>query len=180
MSYLFCLETGGADQPGWLWCGTIPGALFLSKDHGEFVGAQRAAVGPAAAQGLDGRRVRRRRRRLDLRRSAPVGPSDHRRLHRRRLDQRRRRRILARLGRGMYADYFPPERRHDPEVQDMHRLVQCPPRPTRCGCSTTTACSARPTRRAPGRRSPRSARRSSASRWRCIRAIRTPRGSCPA
>ena len=35
MSYLFCLETAGADRPGWLWCGTIPGALFLSKDHGE-------------------------------------------------------------------------------------------------------------------------------------------------
>ena len=25
----------------------------------------------------------------------------------------------------MYAEYFPPERRHDPEVQDIHRLVQC-------------------------------------------------------
>src|SRR4051794_16445148 len=25
VSYIFCLETGGADQPGWLWCGTIPG-----------------------------------------------------------------------------------------------------------------------------------------------------------
>ena len=35
VSYLFCLETGGADEPGWLWCGTIPGALFLSKDQGE-------------------------------------------------------------------------------------------------------------------------------------------------
>ena len=33
VSYLFCLETGGADHPGWLWCGTIPGALFLSPDH---------------------------------------------------------------------------------------------------------------------------------------------------
>src|ERR1700761_4790577 len=35
VSYLFCLEIAGADQPGWIWCGTVPGALFLSKDHGE-------------------------------------------------------------------------------------------------------------------------------------------------
>ena len=35
VSYLFCLETGGDAQPGWIWCGTIPGALFLSQDHGE-------------------------------------------------------------------------------------------------------------------------------------------------
>ena len=35
VSYLFCLETGGGDERGWLWCGTIPGALFVSKDHGE-------------------------------------------------------------------------------------------------------------------------------------------------
>ena len=35
LSYVFCLETGSAEQPGWLWCGTIPGALFLSKDHGD-------------------------------------------------------------------------------------------------------------------------------------------------
>jgi len=30
---------------------------------------------------------------------------------------------------GMYADYNPPERRHLPESQDIHRLVQCPAAP---------------------------------------------------
>jgi hypothetical protein len=34
VSYLFCLETGGTNQPGMIWCGTIPGALFVSNDHG--------------------------------------------------------------------------------------------------------------------------------------------------
>src|SRR5579871_4185643 len=35
VSYLFCLEPGGAEQEGWIWCGTIPAGLFLSKDRGE-------------------------------------------------------------------------------------------------------------------------------------------------
>lgn len=32
---LWVLETGGADQPGVLWAGTIPGGLFRSEDRGE-------------------------------------------------------------------------------------------------------------------------------------------------
>lgn len=31
---VWSLETGGADQPGLLWCGTIPGGLFRSTDSG--------------------------------------------------------------------------------------------------------------------------------------------------
>ena len=29
------LAAGGPDQPGWIWAGTAPGGLFLSKDRGE-------------------------------------------------------------------------------------------------------------------------------------------------
>lgn len=32
---LWSLESGGAGEPGRLWCGTIPGGLFRSEDHGE-------------------------------------------------------------------------------------------------------------------------------------------------
>jgi photosystem II stability/assembly factor-like uncharacterized protein len=32
---IWCLETGGDDQPGLLWAGTMPGGLFRSEDHGE-------------------------------------------------------------------------------------------------------------------------------------------------
>jgi hypothetical protein len=35
VSYLFCLEPGTASQPGLLWCGTIPGALFRSTNCGD-------------------------------------------------------------------------------------------------------------------------------------------------
>ncbi len=32
---IWIMTAGGADQPGVLWAGTLPGALFKSKDHGE-------------------------------------------------------------------------------------------------------------------------------------------------
>ena len=32
---IWALEPGGVDQPNWLWAGTIPGGLFLSKDRGD-------------------------------------------------------------------------------------------------------------------------------------------------
>lgn len=31
---IWSLEAGGVDQPGMLWCGTIPGGLFRSEDGG--------------------------------------------------------------------------------------------------------------------------------------------------
>ena len=34
LSEIWALETGGDDQPGVLWCGTIPGGLFRSQDAG--------------------------------------------------------------------------------------------------------------------------------------------------
>jgi hypothetical protein len=32
-------------------------------------------------------------------------------------------------GKGMYAEFMPPERRDDPNIQDVHRLAQCASRP---------------------------------------------------
>ena len=32
---IWTIESGGADKPGVLWCGTIPGGLFKSSDRGE-------------------------------------------------------------------------------------------------------------------------------------------------
>ena len=42
LEQIWALTPGGDDQPGRLWCGTIPGGLFKSDDHGEswsFVGS---------------------------------------------------------------------------------------------------------------------------------------------
>ena len=32
---IWALQAGGADEPGVIWCGTLPGGLFRSTDHGE-------------------------------------------------------------------------------------------------------------------------------------------------
>ncbi len=129
VSYLFCLETGGAEQPGWLWCGTIPGALFLSKDHGQSWTLNQALWD------------------LPQRKDWMGGGFDDAGVASICVDPRRSDHMTIGVSTGgvwissdggaswggsadgMYADYFPPERRHDPEVQDIHRLVQCPAAP---------------------------------------------------
>ncbi len=32
---IWALRAGGSDEPGVLWCGTLPGGLFRSTDHGQ-------------------------------------------------------------------------------------------------------------------------------------------------
>jgi hypothetical protein len=129
VSYIFCLETGGKDQPGWIWCGTMPGGLFLSKDHGDSwtlnealwnVPQRKEWVGGGFDEpGID---------------SICVDPRDSRHIS-----------LAVSTGGvwatrdggesweisadGMYAEYMPPQRRHDPTVQDVHRMVQCPAAP---------------------------------------------------
>jgi hypothetical protein len=129
VSYLFCLEPGSVTQPGWIWCGTIPGALFLSKDSGESWSINEPLWNLPERQywmggGFDDAGVA----------SICVDPrdTDHMTLGvstggvwisndggaswRGSVD-------------GMYADYAPPEHRHQPAAQDIHRLVQCPAAP---------------------------------------------------
>ena len=181
VSYLFCLETGWRRPAGLALVRHDPRRAVPVEGPRRVLDAERGAVEPAAAQGLDGRRVRRRRASP---RSASIraGPAHHhRRLHRRRLDHRRWRRDLARLGRWDVCRLLPAER------APRARGAGHPP-PGAVPRGAGHAVGAAPQRRVPlhrcargpGRRSPRSARRSSASRWRCIRTIPTRRGSCPA
>jgi hypothetical protein len=125
VSYLFCLEAGGADQPGWLWCGTIPGALFLSTDHGESWTLNQALWD------------------LPERKDWMGGGFDQAGVASICVDPRNSARITVGVStggvwssddggarwhaasEGMHAEYFPPPRNHAPEVQDIHRLVQC-------------------------------------------------------
>jgi hypothetical protein len=129
VSYIFCLETGGPDQPGWIWCGTMPGGLFLSKDHGESwtlnealwnVPQRKQWVGGGFDEpGID---------------SICVDPRDSGRIS---LAVSTGGVWVTRDGGeswhvssdGMYAEYMPPQRRYDPTMQDVHRMVQCPAAP---------------------------------------------------
>jgi hypothetical protein len=129
VSYLFCLETGGATQPGWIWCGTIPGALFLSQNHGETWALNQALWD------------------LPQRKDWMGGGFDDAGVASICIDPRDAAHVTVGVSTGgvwttedagahwhaasdgMRADYFPPPRDHAPEVQDIHRLVQCPASP---------------------------------------------------
>jgi hypothetical protein len=128
---VWALEPGGPDQEGLLWCGTIPGALFRSDDHGEswrwvkslwdHPSRKRWMGGGADWPGIH---------------SICVDPRDSN---------------TVRLGvscggvwrtrdcgetweltaNGMRAEFLPPEQQGDPEIQDAHMLVQSPSAPDR-------------------------------------------------
>ena len=125
LQLLWALETGGKHEPGRLWAGTIPGGLFRSDDHGaswQLVKSlwDRPERANWMGGGYDQPGIH----------SICVDPRDPRVL-----------RVAVSCGgvwrsrdggvswevtaRGMYADFMPPERREDPTIQDVHRMVQC-------------------------------------------------------
>lgn len=125
LKLLWSLEPGGADEPGRLWAGTIPGGLFRSDDAGESWHLVESLWRlPQRSQwfggGYDQPGIH----------SICVDPRDSRRL-----------RIAISCGGvwqsgdagdswtlsadGMHAAYMPPELRDDPNIQDPHRMVQC-------------------------------------------------------
>lgn len=128
---IWALQAGGADEPGVLWCGTIPGGLFRSTDHGEtwelvrslwdHPGRRRWMGGGADLPGLhsivvdprDARRVWVAVSTGGIWFTADAGAS------------------WTQRGEGMRADHVPPELTHDPIAQDVHCLAQCPAAPER-------------------------------------------------
>lgn len=125
LQQIWSLETGGDDEPGALWAGTIPGGLFRSDDGGDSWTLMRALWdrperrewngGGYDAPGIHSVLV-------DPRDSAHVtiGVSSGG------VWQTRDRGETWRLSAdGMIADYMPPERSGEGNVQDPHRVVQC-------------------------------------------------------
>ena len=122
---IWAMEAGGADQPGVLWCGTIPGGLFRSENGGMDWELNRplwdrAERGKWFGGGYDSPGIH----------SICVDPRDS---------------AVVRVGvscggvwatndggenweckaHGMHAAYMPPEQAGDPDIQDPHRMVQC-------------------------------------------------------
>jgi hypothetical protein len=129
VSLIWALEPGGRDQPGRLWCGTIPGGLFKSDDRGESWELVRSLwEDPGRLEWFGGG--------ADL-------PGIHSIL----VDPRNAQRVSVGVScggvwvsgddgaswtcraQGMRAAYMPPERAMDPGIQDPHRVVQCRERP---------------------------------------------------
>lgn len=122
---IWALESGGADEPGVLWCGTIPGGLFRSEDGG---------LSWRLVEGLWNRPERS---------GWFGGGADWPGLHTILVDPRDSRRVLVAIscggvwetrdsgstweliGSGLVADFMPPEGREDPNVQDVHRMHWC-------------------------------------------------------
>lgn len=123
------LQAGGADQPGRIWCGTLPGGLFRSDDRGESWTLNRALWDMPERLEWFG------------------GGADWPGIHSVVLDPRDARRFhvgvscggawyteddgatWANRAHGMRAEYMPPERAGDPNIQDPHLVVRCPGAP---------------------------------------------------
>lgn len=128
---MWALEPGHADQPGLLWCGTIPGGLFRSLDNGatwELVrslwdhplrkqwfggGAEFPGIHSICIHPQDPRRLAIAISCGGVWHSADLGESWE--LH----------------GQGLRAAYVPPEKAMETIVQDPHLMVQCPAQPER-------------------------------------------------
>lgn len=126
LKLIWCLEGAGADRTGELWCGTIPGGLFRSRDRGESWQLVESLWNHPSRKSWFG------------------GGADYPGIHSILVDPRDSQRVLVGVScggvwettdggdswqvraQGMRADFMPPERAGDPEIQDPHRVVACP------------------------------------------------------
>lgn len=122
---IWSLETGGTDQDGVLWCGTVPGGLFRSEDLGQSWQLVRSLWD------------------RDERRKWFGGGLDYPGIHSICVDPRDAQHVRVAVScggvwttrnggetwactaDGMRADYMPPELAGDPNIQDPHCMVQC-------------------------------------------------------
>jgi hypothetical protein len=128
---IWSMEAGGVDEPGTLWCGTIPGGLFRSVDSGKTWDLNRPLWDMPERGKWFG------------------GGYDYPGIHSISVDPRDSRRVVISVscggvwetldgggswrlvGQGLVADYMPPELAGDPAIQDPHRVVHCPAVPSR-------------------------------------------------
>lgn len=125
LAEIWSMENGGHDHPNVLWCGTIPGAVYRSEDRG---------TSWQLVQSLWDRPERR---------EWFGGGKDQSGVHSICVDPRNGNHIRIGIScggvwetrdgglnweirtNGMRAEYMPPERQFDGNIQDPHRLVQC-------------------------------------------------------
>lgn len=129
LKQIWSLETGGPDEAGVLWAGTLPGGLFRSADRG------------GSWTLIDSLWNRPERKKWF------GGGFDYPGIHSVAVDPRNPRHLLVAVScagvwrtedggdsweiasHGMFAAYMPPEMKDDPNIQDPHRMVRCAARP---------------------------------------------------
>lgn len=135
LNQIWALEAGGPDQPGLVWAGSLPAALFRNDRDGE--------GDWALVEGLWN---------LPDRAKWFGGGTDDTALHTICVDPRNSSHIVIAIScggvwrsqdagaswtcrsKGLFAEYMPPERREDPAIQDPHRIVQCRGKPDHFWC----------------------------------------------
>ena len=129
LKLVWSLAPGGPAEPGVVWCGTLPGGLFRSSDHGDSWELNRPLWDDPKREEWFG------------------GGADHPGIHSICVDPRDAAHVTVGVscggvwstrdagrtwqltGHGMRAEFMPPERQFDPNVQDPHMVVQCRARP---------------------------------------------------
>lgn len=125
LTLIWSLEAGGADQPGVLWAGTLPGGLFRSSDRGDTWELNRPLWDKPERREWFG------------------GGYDQPGIHSICVDPRNSHHLLVGVScggawvtedggatwrvsaTGMSAAYMPPERAGDEHIQDAHRISRC-------------------------------------------------------
>ena len=125
LKLVWAFAPGGVDQPGVIWCGTLPGGLFRSDDNGDSWSLNRPLWDHPKREEWFG------------------GGADHPGIHSICVDPRNSDHVQVAVscggvwnttdggaswtigGGGMRAEFMPPERQYDPHVQDPHLMVQC-------------------------------------------------------
>ncbi len=122
---IWALEPGGPDEDGLIWCGTIPGAMFVSRDHGASWDWVKSLWDHPSRKRWMG------------------GGADYPGIHSICIDPRDS--TTVRFGvscggvwrtrdggynwdltaTGLRAEFMPPDQQYDPEIQDAHFLAQC-------------------------------------------------------
>jgi hypothetical protein len=134
LTLIWSLAAGGADQPGALWAGTLPGGLFRSNDRGDSWELVRSLWD------------------VPQRREWFGGGYEAPGIHSICVDPRDSRHVLLGIScggawvtrdggnswsmssKGMRATYMPPERADDEGIQDPHSIVQCNAAPDTFWC----------------------------------------------
>jgi hypothetical protein len=125
LKLIWSLAAGGADEPGVIWAGTLPGGLFRSADRGASWQLNESLWHRPERRGWFG------------------GGYDWPGIHSVMIDPRDSRKLLlgiscggvwrsedggaswALSAKGMRASFMPPEQAFDENIQDPHRVVQC-------------------------------------------------------
>ncbi|MFV0445363.1 MAG: WD40/YVTN/BNR-like repeat-containing protein [Planctomycetaceae bacterium] len=129
MQEFWSLETAGADRPGELWAGTIPGGLYHSTDRGQSWRLIESLWNRPERMGWFG------------------GGKDYPGIHSVCVDPRDSQHVTVGIscggvwetrdagenwtliGKGLRNAYMPPDMQYDQNSQDPHRLAQCPADP---------------------------------------------------